>query len=246
MSKKGSVSVVLIGLIIGSLLLINACGGGSSTLTPGEAQGVYSGTIQGQSTYTAAVTPDDKFYAFHGEGSGDYFYVDGMMAGQGRSASGSYTGTGADYTSTPVDGTVTATYVKGQSITGTITGGGTTTPFSVNALSGFNFGTPAALSDIGGTWSGSLMNGRATTVTINSTTGAVIGDAGSCNFAGTVTPDTARNFFKVQLTFNGDCPTPAGTGIAISYQEGTNSRHFIIGVVDTNSGTAFSANRIIS
>jgi hypothetical protein len=84
------------------------------------------------------------------------------------------------------DGTVTT--FTGTSVLGSVWDYGTT------------FQTPASLSSISGTWTGTLLDGITTTVTISST-GSVSGSSSGCPFTGIVVPDTSKkNYYDVDLT----------------------------------------------
>ncbi len=243
MLQRLTVVIVFTCLLIGAILMVG-CGGGASTA--GQAQGVYTGA-SGSHTLQVIILPNDTWYALHGDTDAYGFYIDGMMAGTGSSNSGTFTGAGADYTSTPpVSGTVNANYVTGTSIQGTVNGGGTSLPFSGTKLTGFNFATPAALSDIAGSWNGYRLNGNAASVEVSGTTGAFSGSSYGCTFTGIVTPDTAKNFFKVSLAYGAaPCEVPylATEGVAIVYTPATGVRQFIVAGHSASAGDVFAATR---
>jgi hypothetical protein len=185
-------------------------------ITRGEAQGVYSGTsfygVDG--LFYSIVLPNDTFYAFYqdlwGEG------LSNMMTGQGKSTSGTFTASLTNYyEGGALTAKLTATYVPGTSMTGSIVldANGFTTKFDATALpsSLFEWDTPANLAHITGTWQG---------ITINPD-GTFTGRYGDCKFSGTIAPDSSnKNFFNVTITYGG-APCPAnmanqtGSGIAI-------------------------------
>jgi hypothetical protein len=227
------------------------CGGSSNSnhaTTPGGAQGIYIGTTQNGSTFEAIITSDDKFYALHGTTNGNAYVVDGMMAGQGASSNGKYTATGADYTSTPVPGTLSATYVAGQSITGNVTGGGTTIPFSGTAVTSFNWNTAATLADVQGSWSGTILSGveAATSVTVAADGSFTGNDGVGCSFTGNLKPDTAgKNYYTATVTLGAapcDAPGATLTGAGVYYPAGT-GHQLAVAVYNTQLGTAFVGNR---
>ncbi len=254
MSKRISASVCAALLTI--TLIMTGCGGGNgnsgirtsgnSTSTAGEAQGVYSGTAQGGYTFEAVVLPNDKFYALHGTTSGNTFSIDGMMAGQGVSDHGTFNGTVTDYTSLPISGNLTATYVPGTTITGTITAVGVNMPFSAAAIPSFNFNTAARISDISGNWTATLLDGSSAAGTIASD-GSFSATTAGCSITGKLTPDTAKNFFNASLTFGASpclLPNQTATGVAVYFPISNGAAHqLVMAGVSGNLGTAFVATR---
>ena len=249
MSQKRTTFVIFVSTLAFALL-ISGCGSGNTRSsntgdsgTPG-AQGFYLGTQNGE-TFEAVVLPNDQFYALHGVTRGNLFLVAGMMAGQGRSNAGSYTATGTDYTVTPVTGTLTATYTD-TGMTGTITGGGLTLPFSAGHVAGFNFHVPATLSYLGGSWIGTRMDGSYASLIVD-TTGAFQGSSNGCTFTGTLTPDPGgNNFFNLTWTFGAaPCQVPNLTlnGIAFQYVLSTSNRQLAFAANSTTTGDAFVATR---
>jgi hypothetical protein len=235
---------------------MTGCGGGSggtrtegsvdSSSTAGEAQGVYSGTSQGGNTFEAIVLPNDKFYALHGITSGGTFFMDGMMAGQGASDHGTFKATVTDYTSLPISGTLTATYVPGTSIAGTITGAGISMPFTATVMPSFNFNTAAHISDITGNWTAMLMDATSAVGTITSD-GNFSAITAGCTISGKFTPDTAKNFFNVSLTFGASpclLPNQTANGAAVYYPVPNGTTHqLVMAGVSGSFGTAIVATR---
>lgn len=242
------------------LVLMTGCGGGSSNnsgsgitgSTTGEAQGVYSGSTSTGYSFSTIVLPNDKFYGIYGTNSGSEFLIYGMLAGQGTSGQSSYTASVSDffYNGAVNSGNINATYVAGTSVNGTLTENGASTTFTGSALpsSSFNYGTPASISAIAGSWTGSLLDGITTTVTISSS-GSLSGSSSGCSFSGTVTPDSSnKNFFEVSLTFGASpCsfPNQTATGVGIEYLLSNGTTHQLIAgvTVGGSSGTVFVAER---
>src|ERR1700722_4139094 len=199
-------------------LILSGCGGGGSSInsggaggdggnTSGQAQGVYSGTSSNGYSFDTIVLPNDKVYAIYGTTSGNTLLLFGLISGQGTSSNGSYTASVTDffYTGTANSGSLSASYVPGSSLNGTLTESGTNITFTGMALpaSSFDYNAPASLSAISGTWTGTLLDGMTTTVTINSN-GTVSGSSSGCSFSGAVAADSSsKNFFDVSLTFGG-------------------------------------------
>src|ERR1700675_984745 len=130
-------------LILGAAsLLLVGCGGGGSSYgsgggggggsTMGQAQGAYSGTSASGFSFETIVLPNDKIYALYGTTSGNVFLIYGLITGQGASATSTYTASVTDFfhAGTINSGSVTASYVPGSSLNGTLTENGTNTTFT--------------------------------------------------------------------------------------------------------------------
>jgi len=227
-------------------------GGGGSTNYAGQAQGVYSGTTSSGSTFESIVLPNDKIYAIYGTVSGNVLTLDGMVAGQGTSGNDTFTASTVTdflYTGAVNTGTLTATDVPGSSITGTLTENGTPITFNGTASSSFNYNTPASVSDITGTWTGTLLDGSPTTVTINSNGSLSGSDSSGCSFTGTVTADSSnKNFFDISVTFGASpcgLPNQTATGIGVYSLLPDGVTHELLAGVNagTSYGTVFFAYR---
>src|SRR6266568_2143028 len=236
----GVVSLLMIGCGGSGGSYGNGGGGGGGNST-GQAQGAYSGTSSNGYTFETIVLPNDKFYAIYG-----------TVTGQGTSGSSTYTANVTDFfhTGTTNSGSITATYAPGSSLNGTLTENGTNITFTGASLpaSTFNFNTQASVSDISGTWTGSLMDGTAATVTISSN-GNVGGSSSGCSFSGTVVADSSnKNFFDVSLTFGGSpcsLPNQTASGIGVDYLLSDGVTHQLLAAVTvgTSAGTVFVAQR---
>src|ERR1700680_1841225 len=117
-----------------------------------------------------------------------------MVTAQGSSANGTYTASVTDYGNTGVinSGSISATYVAATSLNGSLTENGTAITFTgaSEPASSFTYNTSASVSAITGTWTGTLLDGMNTTVTINSN-GTVSGSSSGCSFSGTVVADSS-------------------------------------------------------
>jgi len=227
-------------------------GGGGGGNTTGQAQGAYSGTSSNGYAFDTIVLPNDKFYAIYGTVSGNVFLIYGMITGQGTSGSSTYTAASVTdffHTGTTNSGSITATYAPGSSLNGTLTENGSNITFTGTSLptSAFNFNTQASISAISGTWTGSLMDGTAATVTISN--GSVSGSSSGCSFSGTVVADSSnKNFFDVSLTFGGSpcsLPNQTASGIGVDYLLSDGVTHQLLAAVTagTSAGTVFVAQR---
>lgn len=239
------------------LTFLFACGGSSgsnksSTSTPGQAQGVYVGTDSNNDMFATIVLPNDQVYAIYSCCT----TTTGLLVGQGTSNNGTYTATVTDFSTSGMGtatASITATYVAGTSINGTSTENGKTVSFSGTVPTGFNYNTPAVLSNITGTWTGelgsSLNEATTATLTINSNGSFSGSDVGGCTFSGMIIPDgSGKNFFDVSITYGGSPCNPAkfsvSGAVAVSYgsSNGVNSNLDIAGSSGAN-GAMFLANR---
>ena len=230
-------------------------GGGGTTNYAGQAQGVYSGTSSNGYSFESIVLPNDKIYGVYGIFSGNVLTLYGMVAGQGTSGNDTFTASTVTdflYTGAVNTGSLTATDVPGSSINGTLTESGTT-PETFNGTappsSSFNYNTPASVSDITGTWTGFLLEGTSTTVTINSNGSLSGSDSSGCSFTGTVTADSSnKNFFDISVTFGASpcgLPNQTATGIGVYSLLPDGVTHELLAGVNagTSYGTVFFAYR---
>jgi hypothetical protein len=227
-------------------------GGGGGGNYVGQAQGAYSGLSSNGYIFSTIIIPNDKFYEIYGLPSGNTLLLFGLVTGQGSSGNGTYAASVTDffYTRATNSGSVKATYVAGSSLNGTLTENATATTFTGNAepASSFTYNTAASLSAITGSWTGTLLDGTTTTVTINSD-GSVSGSSSGCSFSGTVAPDSSnKNFFDVSFTFG---PIPCAppnltvTGVAVEYLLSDGVTHQLLAgaTYGTVFGTGFVATR---
>ncbi|MBC7617374.1 MAG: hypothetical protein H7293_00015 [Candidatus Saccharibacteria bacterium] len=147
------------------------------------------------------ILEDDSIWSLYGvAGAGGSTIVQGFFTGNGSSNNGTYTATGRDYvyTGQVINGALNSTYSPGVSITGT----GTSASFSATManVTGYNYNTPALLSSIVGTWSGSSLTGGTASLVITST-GAYTARDGACAISGTITPrPSGKNLFNVTFS----------------------------------------------
>ncbi|HEX7644884.1 MAG TPA: hypothetical protein VF472_22000 [Burkholderiaceae bacterium] len=146
----------------------------------------------------------------------------------------------------PQQETASGTYAAQQSLSGTVSGGGLSETFSLVPYStaSYVYSTPANLSQVAGTWSGSLLDGETATLAISGS-GSLSGASSSgCGFMGTAVPrPSGKNVFNVSLTFGaGPCALPGQTvaGIAL-VQQTTAGPELLVGLIDSSqtAATAF-------
>jgi hypothetical protein len=230
--------------------------GGGGSGQPEEVEGVFSGIASSGYTFWIIILPNDELYGIYGTVRGNQLLLDGMLTGQGATNSSGYTGSVTDffYTGSVKSGTFSASDFTGASLDGTLTEGETVTTFTGGSVLGSvwdygtTFQTPASLSSISGSWTGTLLDGMTTTVAIGST-GSVTGSSSGCSFTGTIVPDSSQtNFFDVSLTFGGSpCafPNQTGNGIGVEYllSDGVTNQLLVAVTVGNSAGTVFAAER---
>lgn len=263
MNAKKHLMVVL-GTLVTTVLVGCGGGGGSSvSATPGEAQGVYSGSFSTAAfptgKFSTLVLDSDEIWTIYGrEGASGELLVYGLIQGQGASSNGSFTASSLKdyyYDGTSATGTLSARYQVGATFSGTVSAGGQSVSFSgvvpAAGSTNYNYNRAAALSDISGSWAGTNMSGVTSNYTI-SATGTFSGtNQNGCGFSGTVTPrSSGKNVFDVSLTNNtsnacGVASGLSGRGIAVSSLLTNGRRQLIVAVVtnDRQYGSAVFATR---
>jgi hypothetical protein len=234
---------------------MSSCGGNSAPIhggpiIAGQAQGVYVGTFTGGDAFGALVLPNDNFYAVYGISSGNTAST-GVLAGIGVESNSSFSGNLTDFSNsgTIASGSFSSTFTAGAGINGSISEPGKSLTFTftgaVPPASTFNYNTAAQLSSITGVWTGAIMEGETTTVSVHSTGDFVGATEFACNFSGTAKPDgSGKNFFDVTLTFSGAPCIAAGqtvSGFAIDLASNGTAPHLIVVVknADNTYATAF-------
>lgn len=256
--------------------LLSACGGGGggeAAITPGtvqstgSAEGFYQGTESTGMNRDMVVLEDGSFWSFS--------YLNGfsgnkeVLTGTGTLNNGDFTSANARHSRRT--GTLTAAFTPGSSFNsteiypdvlgfnGVVVNGATKTTFQglTPPKTTFDYNTPANLSDIAGTWNGTMMtNGNNFHTNLNLT----ITDAGVvsaifqttpflCEVTGTTTPRPSnKNVFNVTLNFSNlsSCPLAGNTvnGVAVNYLLPNNQRQLVLIAPEYLSGGAlFTAQR---
>ena len=144
-----------------------------------------------------------------------------------------------------VSGTLGATVQAGVSITGSASNTGSTASntFSVTPTSavhaGYNYSTPAALSDIAGAWTSTYLLGQNTPFALSITpSGALAATDLGCSIAGSITPrSSGKNVFNISLSFGQSPCRLAGqtvAGVAISYLRPNGQRQLSAAMLDSS------------
>lgn len=248
-------------------LILAACGGGGGggstapAATASKAEGVYEGSSTSGSALSILALENDEVYALYGTRSNGALTVSGFDWAQGTSSNGTYTSSVAKdyyYTGAVASGSIAASYVANTSFNGTFTGNGQQVGFTSAPPTNttYVYNTPAVLSTITGSWSGSTLFGEsgALIVSANGSSGNLSASftgsyTGACTATGTVAPRASgKNVFDISLTFGAaPCSLPGSTvsGIAVSYLLTNNQRQLvtIVTTADHAHGSVFFANR---
>lgn len=242
-----------------AIAALTACGGGGSggsstpaTVTNSVLQGVWSGTSSSGASLSIVSLENGDTYSMFGTVSSGVLSVVGFDEGNLTVSGSTVSGTLTEYLNngTSYSGALNGTVSTNTSISGTTTWSGGTTTFSATPTSSTNYvyNTPAVISDVVGSWTGSMLNGTAATITVASN-GAVTGSNSGCTFTGTVTPRASgKNVFDVSITFGAaPCALPGqtATGIALDYLLSTGFKQLLVAVQSSNkaAGTMFFAQR---
>lgn len=221
----------LLTLLFIALAVWVSCGGSKASCVstscnlpgaPGQAQGVYTGTLSNGDNFEALVTPADAVYAVYGSVSGTVFTIDGLITGDGSENNTTYTATVNDfnYTGVVTSGSISGTFSPGVSISGTITEGSNAITFSgaFPPTSDYNYNTAPSTSTLANPWFGNLLDGETANLVIDSSGNLTGTTSAGCSLSGSVTPDSSgKNFFDATVTTSGSCSTAGQsfTGVAI-------------------------------
>jgi len=242
-------------------LTLGACGGGgggggnssSSAPAPSVLQGVYQGTLSTGTAENSIVLEDGTFWNIYGVLSGATLLVQGVATGTSNANNGTFTMSFTDFPAlgaTPVSGQGSGIY-SASGLIGMMVENSVTGTFNLTApvQATYNYGTVAAISSISGSWSGYLLDGETSTISILAD-GTLSGTSSlGCAFSGTATPrPSGKNIFNVSLTFGAaPClfPSQTTTGIGITYPLGNGKNQLIVGqtVSGQTKATAFFAVR---
>jgi hypothetical protein len=249
--KKITASLVSISFAI-ALSGCGGGGGGSSSATPNAVGiGAWQGTSSTGYIVDNLVLPTGHFYAIFGNtNSNGGLGVVGFDSGT-YSVSGNNIGANLAeyvYTGAYLTGTLAGTVTTGTSITGTASySNNQTSTFSLTpyTTSSYNFNTAANLTSIAGNWSGSVLNGTATTATISSGGAVTVSNSG-CTYSGTATPSTSNyNYFDVSVTSGNQVgcgylnTTYIGAGISYPLSNGHTQLLVIVENTASHTGTVF-------
>ncbi len=208
------------------VLTLGACGGGEGNDV--SAEGFWSASDQ---TAAILITSTGELWGVEVSTSGDILYK-GTVSTNGSTLSAqisAYTG------SQKINGTASGTIKAKDTISGTVSGGGQSSSFSLN-YSSFYENAPN-LSSLAGTYS--VSSGGTVSLSSN---GALTGDNGSgCGITGSASTDgSGKNFYRVSYTYANDvdCGSLSGASANGVFVAQTNNS-LVGGVVSGNLGAAF-------
>jgi hypothetical protein len=220
-------------------------GGGGPPVVNASAEGAWSGTDSSGHSFDMLVLENGDLYSLFGNGFQALGFIQGASSVSGSTLKAPavtefYYASGSVLQAT---GGLSATVVPDVSLKGSSTGNATST-FSATptkaSYSGYDYATPAKLSDIALGWNGYLLDQTGTYVAID-TTGVLSGTNFGCHFNGTVTPrPSGKNVFNVSYTFDTSittgCSAPGVTvtGVAISYVLPSGKRRLLFATQDSS------------
>jgi len=239
---------------------ISTCAGNNNnsssspqTVVQSAVEGLYQGTTSAGKTEYALVLEDGSFWGIYGTSVGSALAVEGVATGSASANNGTFTLTFTDFYApgnAPVTGQGSGAYTA-SSLVGTITENGGTTTFNFIApvQTTYDYNSAATLSSIAGSWTGDLLTGETSTITISATGGITGTSSLGCAITGTAVPRASgKNVFDVTLTF-GAAPCVAAnqtvSGIGLTYPLGNGKTQLVAGVVNPSKtlATAFFAQR---
>jgi hypothetical protein len=199
------------------------------------------------------VLENDEYWALYGTISGGVNFISGFIQGQGISNNGTFTSSNAlDFgSSPPLAGTLSATYVPGTSIAGSLAFANRTVSFSAtppSAPSTYVYNTPAMAADIAGAWSLTSSSGVTAPATITAA-GEFSALSAGCSITGSIVPRaTGKNVYNVVLMSGpAPCGLPNATfgGIAIStlVNGGPTRQLLVVANASRSSGLILSGTR---
>jgi hypothetical protein len=244
-------------LATASVALLAACGGGgggdssNSGVAPGiSAEGAWQGSTSSGYALNVLVLENNEMWAVFGTQTNNVLTVFGFDRGNGTQSGSAFSGTGTEYfyTGSRTRGSFNATVNPGVSLNGTVTGLQAVTFNTTPLTTSYSYNTPAQISTVSGSWTGSLLDGSPASVNVSST-GSFAGVNSGCSFTGTVVPrPSGKNVFDATVTFG---PSPcvlanqSASGIAAAYPTTTGRTQLILGLTNSSNtiGTMFFAQR---
>lgn len=235
------------------LLALTGCGGGggsgSTPSTLGTVVGAWKDSTSTRTTPAALILPNGAFWAFYDGTGGTAGFDQGTASATGTSLQAST----KEYLNGFSAYDVAISAQMGSSrLTGTRTWSTGNNSFVLVPLASSEFVAPQVqVSDLQGSWTGTLSGTSATLLVPANSTGAFSGTSGSsgCTFTGTLTPQgNAYAFDVTNLTFDqAHCSEPGTvtSGLAMLYKpNGGTSKQLYMAVQknnDRSKGWLFSA-----
>ena len=238
-----------------AVLALTACGGGGSSQAPstlGNVVGAWKDSTSTRPTQAALILPNGAYWAFYDGTGGTAGFAQGSASATGTNfqAGTMEYPNGFDAFAVNVSAQMTLDQLTGERSWNT-TGNTVQQTFVLTPMPSSNFlASQAQISDLQGTWTGTLSGSSATLLVPMNSSGAFSGSGGSssCNFEGTLTSQNNAYAFDVSLNFTSGC-SQAGTsttGVAMVYKiNGGLQKQLLLAVQNGNrsKGWLFSAVR---
>jgi hypothetical protein len=242
-----------------SVIALGGCGGGGgggnnaetpAAVIPAQSttppDGLYAGTTNTGRSVTGLVLDDGSYYLLYTMVNNPAVAA-GLVQGTGSALNGSFISTNArdiNFEGLGVQSaSISTSYNVKQSLIGSLTysSSNSTTSFTTSYDKDYEL-TPS-LAVIVGTYQGSAgtpSGGSLASLTVTST-GAVSGTSGACNFTGTVAPRPKGNAFNASIRFSGSlCQFNNATLVGGAYFNAEVKRLFLAGVTSArDSGVIF-------
>jgi hypothetical protein len=252
-------------LTFGALMGLAACGGGggggdddappSPPTTPtANPEGAYEGAVSNASAseHRTIILDDNQVYTLYGNFVGNTFDIYGFLHGNGTVSGNTFTASVRDYFSTGEvrNGSLSATFVPGESFNGSNIEGATPMSFTGVAMptTYYDYNAAAKLSDITGAWSLSSLQDDPITMDIAST-GAYTATSLGCAMNGNIQPRASgKNVFNISMNFGPlPCRLPgqSASGIAVIHLLANGKHELLIAGTNTSrtEGTAMFGTR---
>lgn len=203
---------LVISLII---VFVTACGGGGggAPVPDGNPNGIYTGTFtELGTTYNMGVVVQNGRFVGVSLDAGTIFTGTAIVSGKSLTGSLDVLQIGGGYLYTS---SLTATFVEGQSISGSTTGGGSTATFTVSLDPIYNR-TPNT--NLAGTYS--VTTGGSTFTVTSDNAGSFTGsDTDGCTYSGTQAAyDSTHNLYRLVVTI-ANCGIANGTYSGYSFND---------------------------
>lgn len=226
--NRFSVSLVATACLAAGIGLLPGCGGSTAPDSITVLEGLWQGNRSSATLMATSILHDGQFWMVYGTANpssapssspagantwAGFSNVEGFVQGIGSVASMRFNSIDAlDFPSTqnvtPV--TVTAPYAAGKSLNGSISSSNGTAAFTSAPAPtvAYQYNISAKLTDVVGTWTGTVVPGAIATATIDAASGLKVTN-GACILSGSINPRapgiTGDNVFDIELTAGSAC-----------------------------------------
>lgn len=215
-----------------AMLSLAACGGGGGSSSSGggqattDAQGLYQGVTDTGRVITGVVLSSGVYYFLYGQEGGGADVLAGVVQGSASAGGGNFASLNAkDFNLEGLgvlDAGVTATYLSGQYLNGTVSyGAGDTVTFTAAYDADYEL-TPD-LAAVAGAFAGETEapgGAESADIAFDAAGGFAGAASGGCDFTGTIAPRSEGNVFNLSVTFaDADCLYDGSTLTGIAYYD---------------------------